>query len=115
MVAEKVGALIVLPDPAFSANLRQIADLAARHRFPSIYGFQEFPLVGGLMSYGVSIPSNWRRAADYADKIIKGMRPAELPVEQPINFELTINLRTAKALGLTIPPSVLLRASEVIR
>jgi putative ABC transport system substrate-binding protein len=114
MVAEKIGAVIVLPDPAFGANLRQIAGLAVRHRLPAIYGFRAFPLVGGLMSYGPSIADNWRRAAEYADKIVKGAKPADLPVGQPLEFELVINRTTETALGLTLPPSFLLRASEIL-
>jgi len=114
MAAEEIGALIVLPDPAFSARLRQIADLAAKHGFPALYAFREFPLAGGLISYGPSVADNWRRAAEYVDKIVKGAKPAELPVGQPLNFELVVNLKTARALGLTIPPSILLRADQVI-
>lgn len=113
-VAGKVGAVIVLPDPAFGANLRQIAGLAAANRLPAIYGFREFPLAGGLMSYGPSITDNWRRAAEYADKIVRGTKPADLPVVQPRKFELVINRQAATALGLTIPQAILLRADEVI-
>jgi len=113
-VNDKVGAVIILPDPAFGANLRQIAALAAEHRLPAIYGFREFPLAGGLMSYGPSIADNWRRAAEYADKIVRGMKPADLPVGQPLEFELMINRKTATALNLTIPRSILLRANQVI-
>ena len=115
MTDDKVDAVIVLPDPAFGANLRQIAGLAVRHRLPAIYGFRESPLVGGLMSYGPSITDNWRRAAEYADKIVKGVKPADLPVGQPLEFELVINRTTETALGLTLPPSFLLRASEILQ
>jgi len=115
MVAEEVGAVIVLPDPAFGANLRQIAGLAARHRLPAIYAFREFPLAGGLMSYGPSIADNWRRAAEYADKVIRGARPADLSVGQPREFELVINRKTEAALELTLPPSLLLRADEILQ
>lgn len=114
MTADKAGAVIILPDPAFGANLRQIAGLAAKHRLPAVYGFKEFPLAGGLMSYGPSIADNWRRAADYADRLIKGAKPADLPVGQPLTFELVVNRRAATALGLTLPRSILLRADEVI-
>ncbi len=114
MAADNVGAVIVLPDPAFGANLRQIAGLAAKHRMPAVYGFREFPLAGGLMSYGPSIADNWQRAADYADKLIKGAKPADLPVGQPLTFELVVNRKAATALGLTLPRSFLLRADEVI-
>jgi len=114
MAAEQIGALIILPDPAFSAKLRHIAELAARHKLPAIYAFRGFPLAGGLISYGPSVADNWRRAAVYVDKIVKGAKPAELPVGQPLEFELVVNLKTARALGLTLPSSILLRADRVI-
>ena len=115
MAKERVGALIVLADPVFSFSGARLADLAARSRLPAAYGARETVEAGGLMSYGPSLPDLWRRAAAYVDKILKGANPAELPVEQPRKFELVINLKTAKALGLTIPQSVLLRADEVIQ
>jgi len=114
MAAAKIGALIVLPDPFFGENLRQIAGLAVKHRFPAIYAFPVFPLAGGLMSYGPSIPDYWRRAAEYADKILKGMKPADLPVAQPLKFELVVSLKAARAIDLRIPQSLLLRADRVI-
>jgi hypothetical protein len=98
----------------FSTRRREIADLAAKHRLPAIYGFRGFVDDGGLMSYGLSLPGAWRQAAGYVDKILKGARPGELPVEQATKFEMVINLKTAKALGLTIPPSLLARADQVI-
>jgi putative ABC transport system substrate-binding protein len=110
----RAGAVLVLPNPLFAANLKRIAELAAKTRLPSIFHIREFPDVGGLVSYGVDRPDMYRRAAAYVDKILKGAKPANLPIEQPTKFELVINLKTAKALGLTIPPSLLLRADHVI-
>jgi putative tryptophan/tyrosine transport system substrate-binding protein len=112
-------ALTVLASPRLfgtgSIYLPRIAAFAAKTRLPAISHAREFPEAGGLMSYGVSIPDLFRRAADHVDKILKGAKPADLPVEQPLKFELVINLKTAKALGLAIPPSLLFRADEVIR
>ena len=110
----RAGAVVVLPNPLFVANLRRIAELAAKTRLPSIFHLREFPDVGGLLAYGVDRADMYRRAAAYVDKILKGAKPADLPIEQPTKFELVINLKTAKALGLTIPRSVLLRADHVI-
>ncbi len=115
IVTEKVGAVIVLPHPPAGANLRQIATLATRHGLPATYLSREFALAGGLMSYGPSVPDMWRRAADYIDKIVKGAKPADLPVDQPTKFELVINRKTAAALGLTLPLSFLLRADEILQ
>src|SRR5262252_8788123 len=114
MAKERVGALLVLSDAIFSSHRTRLADLAARSRLPAAYGVRDSVEAGGLMSYGPSILDSYRRAATYVDKILKGAKPAELPVEQPTKFELVINLKTAKALGLTIPQSVLLRADQVI-
>jgi putative ABC transport system substrate-binding protein len=111
---ERVEALLVPPDTTFYSRRRQIADLAATTRLPAIYGYREHVEVGGLMSYGPNIPDQYRRAAIYVDKILKGALPAELPVELPTKIELVINRKTATALGLTIPPALLARADEVI-
>ena len=115
MVKERVQALLVVADGMFASNRTRLADLAAKSRLPSMYGVREHVEAGGLMSYGPSVPAQFRRAALYVDRILKGTKPSDLPVEQPTKFELVINLKTAKALGLTIPPSVLGRADEVIQ
>ena len=115
MAKERVGALLVLSDAMLNSHRTRIAELAARSRLPAAYGVRESVEAGGLMSYGPSFLDSYRRAATYVDKILRGAKPAELPVEQPTAFELVINLKTAKALGLTIPESVLLRADQVIR
>jgi putative ABC transport system substrate-binding protein len=114
MAREHVGALAVHHGPMIVTHLRRIVDLAQRIRIPAIFPDGRFVEVGGLMSYGPSLPSMYRRAAVYVDKILKGARPRDLPVEQPSRFELRINLKGAKALGLTIPPAVLARADQVI-
>jgi putative tryptophan/tyrosine transport system substrate-binding protein len=92
----------------------QIASLAQKNRLPSIYGLREYADAGGLLAYGPNYADGWRRAAKYVDRILKGAKPGDLPIEQPTKFELVINLKTAKALGLTIPPSLLLRADQII-
>ncbi len=115
MVKWGAGALMVLSDVMFRVEAIRIVDLAARHRLPTTYPWPEPPKVGGLMAYGASIPDQVRRVAVFVDKILKGTKPADLPVEQPTKFELVINLKTAKALGLTIPQSVLYRADKVIK
>jgi putative tryptophan/tyrosine transport system substrate-binding protein len=107
--------LLVLEDPLTYSIRRQIADLAAKFRLPTMYGYRDFAEAGGLMSYGTDRRQIYRRAAEYVDKILKGAKPADLPVEQPTKFELVINLKTAQALGLTIPPTLLFQADEVIR
>jgi putative ABC transport system substrate-binding protein len=109
-------ALFVLPDPQLLDRLdRRIADLTVQHRLPAIYPFKSYVDAGGLMSYGPHVPDIYRRAAYYVDKILKGAKPADLPVEQPTKFEFVINLKAAKALGLTMPPSILLQADEVLQ
>ena len=111
----RADALFVASSPAAYADRALIVDFAARTRLPSTFHFREAVELGGLMSHGVNLADNLRRAAGYVDKILKGAKPADLPVEQPTRFELVINLKTAKALGLTIPPSLLQRADEVIQ
>jgi putative ABC transport system substrate-binding protein len=113
-VRERVHALFVLPDPLTLLNRQRIVDLAATHRLPAMYGFKEFVLVGGLMSYGTMQDDLYRRAAAHVNKVLKGAKPAEVPVEQATRFELVINLKTAKALGITFPQSFLLRVDRVI-
>jgi len=99
----------------FNNQAERIVNLAATNRLPGIYGDRHYVDVGGLMAYGANIVSTWRRAAYYIDKILKGVKPADLPVEQPTNFELAINLRTAKQIGVTIPNSVLAKTDRVIK
>jgi ABC-type uncharacterized transport system substrate-binding protein len=111
---ERTGALIVLADTVLLEHRTRIADYGIRRRLPTVFGFSEFAEVGGLLAYGPSLADGFRRAATYVDKILKGAKPAELPIAQPATFALVINLKTAKALGLTIPPSLLQRADQVI-
>jgi putative ABC transport system substrate-binding protein len=113
-VSAGAGGLIVLGDPLTFSLRRQIAELSARARVPSVYPSREWAEAGGCMSYGADRRQLYRRAAEYVDRILKGAKPGDLPVEQPTKFELVINLKTAKALGLTIPPSLLARADQVI-
>ena len=115
MSKERAGALLVLPDSVFQRHRARLADLAATNRLPAMYGVREYVMAGGLISYGPSLSDVFRQSATFVDKILRGATPAELPVQQPTKFELTINLKTAKALGLTIPPAVLARADEVIQ
>ena len=114
IVKAQSDAVLVHPVPFFNTHLRAVVDLAVRNRLPGMYPFRSHVEAGGLMSYGVSLSDLWRRAAGYVDKILKGAKPADLPVEQPTKFELVINLKAAKALGLTLPPSLLARADQVI-
>ncbi len=114
MSKEGSGSLIVMGEVLFFPHRSRFLDIAAKYGLPVLYAVRVFVDAGGLMSYGPSLPDVWRRAATYVDKILKGAKPAELPVEQPTKFELVINLKTAKTLGLTIPPSLLLRADQVI-
>ena len=114
MAAAHVGAVLVQQDDLFVGNRAIIIEQATQRRLPSMYVFSLYPRAGGLMSYGANAEDLYRRAAGYVDKILKGAKPADLPVERPVKFELAINLKTAKALGLTIPPSLLLQADQVI-
>jgi putative ABC transport system substrate-binding protein len=114
MAREQADALFVLADPVFWFHRRRLADLHARHRLPAMHTVRDHVEAGGLASYGVDFADLARRSATYVDKILKGAKPADLPVEQPTKFELVINLKTAKALGLTIPQSILIRADQVI-
>jgi putative ABC transport system substrate-binding protein len=114
MVRERVDALIVVPEPLLNQQAGQIAELAAKHRIPAVYGGRESVEAGGLIGYGPNLIENWRRAATYVDKIFKGAKPGDLPIQQPTQFELVINRKAARALGLTIPQTLLLRADEVI-
>ncbi len=114
LARERLNIVIVVPDAMYVNERRRIAELAIAARLPVVYGFREHVEAGGLMSYGIVLRENWRRAAAYVDKILKGAKPADLPFEQPTKFELVINLKAAKAIGLTIPEAFLLRADEVI-
>jgi len=114
MTRARAGALAVLGSAIFNSERRRLVDLAAKHRLPTVYTSRDFVDAGGLMTYGVNLADLFRRAAAYVDKTLKGTKPGDLPVEQPTKFELMINLKTAKALGLTISPSLLQRADEVI-
>lgn len=114
MIKEKAGAFIVAPDGLFFQHLSRVVELAAKHRLPSIAGRRAYVEVGGLMSYGPIGADSYRRVATYVDKIFKGAKPGDLPVEQPMKFELVINRKTAKALGLNIPQSLLISADKVI-
>ena len=114
-VRARAGALLVSAAGILFPHAQRLAELSAKHRLPSIYGLREYVEAGSLISYGADINDIWRRAAVFVDKILKGAKPADLPVEQPTKFELVINLKTAKALRLTIPQSILVRADEVIQ
>jgi len=115
MMRERADGVLVLSTPLFIAGAKPLAELALTHKLPSLFGPKHHVLAGGLMSYSPDRPALYRRGAIFVDKILKGAKPADLPVEQPTKFELVINLKTARAIGLTIPKSVLTRADEVIR
>jgi putative ABC transport system substrate-binding protein len=115
VTGQRAGALLIPPGPVLNLHRKRFVDLAVKNRLPAMYGGSEWPEAGGLMSYGSHYVDLYRRAAPYVDKILKGRNPADLPVEQPTKFELVINLKTAKQIGLTIPQSVLYRADKVIK
>jgi putative ABC transport system substrate-binding protein len=115
IMRQQAGALIVLPDPLPLIHRARVVELAARHRLPAIFAMKDYAEAGGLMSYGPNTPDLYRRAATYVDKILKGARPSELPVEQPVKFDMVINLKAARALGLGLPPSLLIRADHLIQ
>ena len=114
MAAARARALITLPDGMLLANRARIVEFTAKSRLPALFPDREFAEAGGLLAYGPSLAANFRRAATYVDKILKGAKPAELPVEQPTKFELVINLKTARAIAITIPQTLVLRADQLI-
>src|SRR5262245_37831215 len=115
IIKEKANALLVFPDPVTNGHHAQIVEFAVKHRLPSMFGRKEPVEAGGLMSYGPNLEELFRRIPVQVDKILKGANPAELPVEQPMKFELVINMKTAKQIGITIPPNVLARADKIIK
>ena len=112
---ERAAILIVIPSPMFFGERRRLADLAVKHRLPTVYGSPEYAEAGGLIAYGADLADGFRKAPAYVDKILKGARPGDLPIDQATKLRLVVNLKTAKALGLTIPSSVLARADEIIQ
>ena len=114
MARERVEAVVALSSLLIMLQRNAIAEFGAKHRIPTISGWEDFAVDGNLMTYGPNLQHAWRRVAIYVDKILKGTKPADLPVEQPTKFQLVINLKTAKTLGLTIPPSLLVRADRIV-
>ena len=114
LLQQRVSALVLSPDPLFFNRRVQLVTLATRHGIPAIYTSREYAQVGGLMSYGADLPEVWRQVADYCARILKGAKPVDLPVQRPTAFELAVNLKTAKALGLTVPANLLALVDEVI-
>jgi putative ABC transport system substrate-binding protein len=114
IVAQRIGGLIVQPEPFFTARRDQLVLLTTRHAIPTVFGFREFAVAGGLMSYGPNLRAVYRQVGSYAGRILKGEKPADLPVQQATAFETVVNLKAARALGVTIPTGILLRADEVI-
>ena len=115
MAARAQAMIVIQPNPVATANRVQLVGFAQKNRLPAMYGTQEYVESGGLMAYGASGAQRWRRAATFVDKILKGANPGDLPVEQPTKLDLVVNLKAAKAIGLTIPPSLLRRADRVIQ
>jgi putative tryptophan/tyrosine transport system substrate-binding protein len=114
LTRDSIGGLITMPDPITLVHRDRIIDMAMEHKLPTVYPFRYYVADGGLVSYGPNIPDIWRRAAFYVDRILKGTKPADLPVQNPTKFELVLNLKTAKALGIELPLSLLMRVDEVI-
>jgi putative tryptophan/tyrosine transport system substrate-binding protein len=114
LARDSISGLIVMPDPITLLNRDRIVELAAKHRLPAVYSYRFFAVAGGLISYGPNILDIWRRAAFYVDRILKGTNPADLPIQNPTKFELVVNLRTASALGIELPLSLLMHIDEVI-
>jgi putative ABC transport system substrate-binding protein len=114
-VKARAGALFIIPSRLIARNLNRVADLAAKSRLPSMFQASGFADAGGLMTYGPDFSDMFRRAATYVDKILRGAKPADLPVEQPTKFEFVVNMKTAKALGITVPQTILVQATRVIQ
>jgi putative ABC transport system substrate-binding protein len=115
MRREDAGALVLISNSLLFTHRQRLVDLALQHRLPAMFEFREYAEAGGLIAYGANLDDLSRRAATYVDKLLKGTKPADFPVEQPMKFELVINLKTAEALGITIPPTLLFQADEVIK